>query len=237
MRLTLTFQLKEETITYQYRNFLMSYLKRSFSKEYYKDFEENYLKGNNLKLFSFSVFIKDVIHQDQYLVCPDKKIVMTISSSDYSLINLLYNSLLINRKWVMNISPNNEIYLDRLSLKYLEEIKTNEIKIKMLSPLLVRVKQEGNKEFYSSIEDGSFVSDLNSNLRYLVNLWGYSAEGLEIIPVKNKKVVIPILKVRYTGTNGIFILKGKKETLNFLYKIGIGSRRSEGFGLFEVLDA
>lgn len=37
------------------------------------------------------------------------------------------------------------------------------------------------------------------------------------------------------GSIGTFKLFGNKELLNFLYRAGIGSRRSSGFGMFEII--
>ncbi len=236
MRLILTFKTEHERITNQYRNFLMSYFKTAYEKEYRSEYEESYLGSNNPHPFSFAVYIKDLKHEDDCIITSYKEIKMVISSNDYTLINVLYNSLLLNRKKRMNIKPNNKIWLERLSLRHLEEIEENEVKIKMLSPLLVRVRDASqNKDYYKTIEDEGFVDDLNFNLKYQSNLFKLNQENLEIIPLKTKKVIVPIMNVRYDATTGTFLLRGNKETINTLYKIGIGSRRSEGFGLFEIV--
>jgi CRISPR-associated endoribonuclease Cas6 len=38
-----------------------------------------------------------------------------------------------------------------------------------------------------------------------------------------------------TGNTGIFKLSGDAEDLNMLYKIGIGNRTGQGFGMLEIL--
>jgi CRISPR-associated endoribonuclease Cas6 len=214
----------------------MSYFKAAYEKEYVEDFKDSYDGSNDPHPFSFAVYIKDLAHEDDNIITPLNEIKMVISSNDYTLINLLYNSLLLNRKKKMSIKPNNKIWLERLSLRHLEEIDKEEVKIKMLSPLLIRVRDASqNKDYYKTIEDEGYVNDLNFNLKFQSNLFKLNQENLEIIPLKTKKVVVPLMKVRYDATIGTFLLKGSKETINTLYKIGIGSRRSEGFGLFEIV--
>ncbi|MGI6781391.1 MAG: CRISPR-associated endoribonuclease Cas6 [Acholeplasmataceae bacterium] len=236
MRLILTFKTENEKITNQYRNFLMSYFKAAYEKEYKTEFSKQYDSLNEPHPFTFSVYIKDLKHEGSYIIAPDKEIKMVISSNDYTLINILYNSLLMNRNKQMNINPDNKIWLERLSLRHLKQIETKEIKIKMLSPLLVRVRDASNNlDYYKTIEDEDYMEHLNFNLKYLTNLFKLNQEDLEIKPLKAKKVVVPIMKVRYDATTGTFLLKGNQETLNTLYRIGIGSRRSEGFGMFEII--
>jgi len=236
MRLILKFKLEHEKFTNQYRNFLTSYFKFALSKEYYDEFSK-YYENPQTKNFTFTVFIKNLKHYNGLIISPNKEIIMTISSSDYKFIMLLYNSLLMNKNKKMNISPNNKIRLSQLSLTHLKEINNNEIKIKMLSPLLIRDRDiENNIDSYKTIKDDNFIKYLNDNLIYLAKSLNLNINKLEITPIKTKKVVVPIMQVRYDATIGTFKLKGDLETLNTLYKIGIGSRRSYGFGMFEVIN-
>jgi|SRR5690554_1911444 len=236
MRLILKFKLEHEKFTNQYRNFLTSYFKFALSKEYYDEFSK-YYENPQTKNFTFTVFIKNLKHYNGLIISPNKEIIMTISSSDYKFIMLLYNSLLMNKNKKMNISPNNKIRLSQLSLTHLKEINNNEIKIKMLSPLLIRDRDiENNIDSYKTIKDDNFIKYLNDNLIYLAKSLNLNINKLEITPIKTKKVVVPIMQVRYDATIGTFKLKGDLETLNTLYKIGISSRRSYGFGMFEVIN-
>jgi len=236
MRLILKFKLEHEKFTNQYRNFLTSYFKFALSKEYYDEFSK-YYENPQTKNFTFTVFIKNLKHYNGLIISPNKEIIMTISSSDYKFIMLLYNSLLMNKNKKMNISPNNKIRLSQLSLTHLKEINNNEIKIKMLSPLLIRDRDiENNIDSYKTIKDDNFIKYLNDNLIYLAKSLNLNINKLEITPIKTKKVVVPVMQVRYDATIGTFKLKGDLETLNTLYKIGIGSRRSYGFGMFEVIN-
>lgn len=235
MRLILTFEFEHDKFTNQYRNFLMSYFKFALSKEYYEEFISYYNADGKTKGFSFAVYIKNMKHENNFIISPFKSLVMIISSSDYHFINMLYNALLINRRRKMDVRPDNKIHLEKLSLNYLKDIKENEIKIKMLSPFLIRDRDVlNNKDYYKTIEDEDFIKKANDNLIFLANKFNLETKDLSIKPIKAKKVVIPIMKVRYNATDGKFILKGNIDTLNYFYKNGIGSRRGYGFGLFEI---
>jgi CRISPR-associated endoribonuclease Cas6 len=214
----------------------MSFFKFALVKEYQAEFN-NYYNKPKIKPFSFSVYTKDLKHEKSYIISPSKELKMVFSSNDYNFINMIYNSLLINKKRKMSVAPNNKVFLKRLSLIYLEEIEKEQITIKMLSPLLIRDRDKKlNKDYYKTVEDKDFLEKLNFNLNYLANSFKLDTNNLYIEPLDVKKVVVPIMSVRYDANDGIFTLRGKAETLNTLYKIGIGSRRGEGFGLFEIVN-
>ena len=56
-----------------------------------------------------------------------------------------------------------------------------------------------------------------------------------IIQEESKTTAVPFKEFLINVSYGKFCLEGDINLLNNLYKTGIGSRRSEGFGLFEVL--
>ena len=56
-----------------------------------------------------------------------------------------------------------------------------------------------------------------------------------ITPVSPKKTVLRNFGHYMTGNLGIYTLTGHPLLLNLLYQSGIGARRSEGFGLFEIV--
>ena len=60
-------------------------------------------------------------------------------------------------------------------------------------------------------------------------------ENGNIIQEESKTTVVPFKENLISASYGKFCLEGDITLLNNLYKTGIGSRRSEGFGMFEVL--
>ncbi|MCI8446780.1 MAG: CRISPR-associated endoribonuclease Cas6, partial [Bacilli bacterium] len=62
-----------------------------------------------------------------------------------------------------------------------------------------------------------------------------SVDDFDIVPLKNKKTVVKLYHHSMNASLGIFQLKGNPELLDFLWKAGIGSHRSSGFGSFKIL--
>ena len=61
---------------------------------------------------------------------------------------------------------------------------------------------------------------------------------LRIFPfrlLKGKKVVVPVFGRNTDASIGIYKLSGSCRLLNILYLAGIGVRRSEGHGKFEII--
>ena len=68
-------------------------------------------------------------------------------------------------------------------------------------------------------------------------LAGYSEEqsNVKLIPVDPKVVIIKHYSINIECTIGTFIMEGKPEVLNYLLKNGIGSRKSSGFGVAQLM--
>ena len=54
-------------------------------------------------------------------------------------------------------------------------------------------------------------------------------------PITPKKVIIKFYEKQIECSAGTFKLEGNKELLNYLYKAGIGSKHSAGFGMFQLI--
>jgi CRISPR-associated endoribonuclease Cas6 len=175
--------------------------------------------------------------ENGFIISPHKEIKMYISSIDSSLILLIYNSLTKYKYRKMDVSPLNRVWLSEIRLRYLDKVETNEIRIKLLSPLLLRKHdRDTNKDIYVTCEDKMFEQEFNDNIERLCAEFGYSFSKITITSISSRKVITKIMKNSFDATLGTFVLKTENlELLNILYKIGIGSRRSEGFGMFEVL--
>ena len=62
-----------------------------------------------------------------------------------------------------------------------------------------------------------------------------SMENFSVTPVKAKKIVARVWRRPIDATIGILKLTGSPELLNFLYASALGSRRSEGHGLWDII--
>lgn len=108
----------------------------------------------------------------------------------------------------------------------------------MLSPLIVRRHDaENNKDTYYTCEMDGFQEALKENTAFLIDKMNLpvSAENFSIQTVKGRKVVVPVFGRNTDASLGVFKLTGSVQLLNVLLLAGLGARRSEGHGKFEVI--
>ena len=133
---------------------------------------------------------------------------------------------------------------EKYAKKIIEEIednkkllKENKITIKFQSPLCTR-RREQKKDYYYSFENEKFEETLKINIKEqlkITNIPEETVDTLKITPIKAKKVIIKFYEKQIECSTGTFELEGDIELLNYLYKAGIGSKHSAGFGMFQIV--
>ena len=115
------------------------------------------------------------------------------------------------------------------------------VAVRMRSPLcLTRTVDDGAKKktLFLSPEDRDFSALLNENFRRKYEAaYGRDPESnvtLERIARLRKYVTQYRRGIYITAWHGEFRLRGTPEALDFLYQTGLGSRNSQGFGMFDV---
>ncbi|MBC7334604.1 MAG: CRISPR-associated endoribonuclease Cas6 [Actinobacteria bacterium] len=166
--------------------------------------------------------------------------------------------------FAMNLAKNNKkMYLGENEVSiysvdvFFEPKFSESINIKMLSPITVYstlTDSLGNKKtYYYNPWEKEFGELINSNLvkkinafwNFLDNKRGFKLEntcngqgqGISIKPVEVRKNDEKI--INYKGTVikawfGTYLLQGDSVLLKMAYDCGLGSKNSQGFGLFEV---
>lgn len=116
-----------------------------------------------------------------------------------------------------------------------------EAKIRTLSPITVYstlLTQNGRKKtyYYSPYEkEFSQLIDSNAKKKYLLLKGRTLKSTLSIEPIKVREVVVMYKGTVIKGWIGTFILKGPKSLIKVVYEAGLGSKNSQGFGMFEVI--
>lgn len=196
-------------------------------------------KNKKTKDFTFAIYLKDFKDCGKDLSADE--IVLNISSPNQILMIFLCNAL---------TSLNHFCYEGKYSLekKNIRVLRSRKITtdyglFKTMSP--IAVKNKSGK--FLDITDKEYQESLN----YIINqtLKNYRNIGLiqpiEFIPVDMKKVVVQEKIKGFTektgkefmyinSYTGAFILKGNPIDLNDIYDLGIGFRRSQGFGMIEL---
>ena len=118
-----------------------------------------------------------------------------------------------------------------------KKIDTEEITIKFMSPLVVRSHLEG-KDYYYSYNDKEFKDILKINIKQQLKISDIPEEMVEnfdIAPINAKKVIVKFYEKKIETSTGIFKISGDKQLLKYLYDAGMGSKRSSGFGMFQII--
>ena len=237
MRFKLYFTLENSEIPIQYKKSVLSFFKFSLSQyneEYYKKFYNAY--DNIIKPYTFSVYFKNPKIQEEKIILDDKKFELNISVADYEAGIILYNAL--NGQKFKKFSINkNSWTLKGIESMIEKKITSETITIKFQSPLCVRSRQN-KKDYYYSYIHNEFKETIKINIREqlkITNIPEEIVDSFNIKPIQAKKVIIKFYEKQMECSTGIFEISGNKELLNYLYQAGIGSRRSSGFGMFQIL--
>lgn len=125
-----------------------------------------------------------------------------------------------------------------------DEFTESSYKIEMLSPVTVHSTYEtsdGRKlTQYFDPDDPAFAHLIHANLlRKYRAYYGKEPESTEfsIKPIrieKRDKVVTKFKNFLITGWNGSYLLGASPEMIRFAHAVGLGSRNSQGFGMFAI---
>ena len=237
MRFKLYFKLEKEEIPIQYRKTIISYFKHSL-EEYNQKYYQKYYNGKDpiIKQYAFSAYYKQQKIEKDKIILEDQRLEINITTSDYETGIILYNSFnkQKHKKYSLN---NNSMTLENITTANEKEITTEKISVKFQAPLCVRLR-ENSKDYYYSYENEKFEETLKINIKEQLKITNMPTEIVDtftIKPIKAKKVLIKFYEKCIECSTGTFELSGNKELLKYLYKSGIGSKHSAGFGMFQII--
>jgi len=229
-----------------YQRQLQAFIYKSVSPKLAKFLHEKGFKyeKRKFKLFTFSrIFGKYKIIQDK------KKIEFKTPVSFY--LSTIYP--VIAEEFTENLVKSENLKLGRASIMlssvevFMKKINKDSVKIKMLSPAVVYStlkKSDGSKKtyYYSPFEkEFSELAEKNIMKKYF-SYYGHmpTTEKFKIKPLKvseKKNLVITFFKgTVIKGWTGIYELESSPELLEFSYCTGIGSKNSQGFGMWEIAE-
>ncbi len=218
------------------------------------------IKNNKAgKPFCFAIrFLhdKEEFKKDKDILYIKSPIELYISSIDKEFLIALYNGLLTKRLYPFKMGEGGIAKRKNIILLRERELKENKVIFKTLSPILIEDKNdkpllpidlennqplpEESEEFVHFLQEFNYISD-----SLLKSIRGKGLKiGLKFKPLKLRKEVIKhrirernIEPKLYTFTcfSGVFEISGDIEDLNYLYQLGFGLRRAQGFGMVEVI--
>ena len=131
----------------------------------------------------------------------------------------------------------NTIFIKNFFYKYQKKISNEAVTFKTLSPILVRHIENKKGKGFLKANHPDFKENLFYNVKSLSrNFLNYELkrEEFEIISMKfeSKKVSLYGNEI---ANKGIITIKSPVKILQMLYDAGIGAKRSQGFGMLEVV--
>ncbi len=243
MRIALKFKVKLPlTLPKSYQRILQGFIYEQISGTDFSEFLHNKGFGDarKFKLFTFSLLKGPyTYHATNHTVTFSDHFYIEVASVVNDFIHLLSKSLLDKNTLKINGTP-----IELVEYHYkTQEIAQDTVKIEMISPLTVYTtytQGEKSKTQYFSPEDPKFAEEIDKNLKRKFQAI-YSTKltptvSIEPVEVNQKNKLILRYKdhviIGYTGT---YILRGHRDHLDFLYRVGLGSKNSMGFGMFRVL--
>jgi CRISPR-associated endoribonuclease Cas6 len=240
-----------EKVPIIFRHRVMSLIKESLSRSN-KDYFESLYSIKKPKAFTFNltfngsnpideeISIDDTFKIKDKVFCQskDKPISLYISSNNYEFLVHILNGV----REIKTFKFNDNIYwrIGKVSILREKPILSDTVVFKTNAPFVVEDKDDRPVVF----NDENFQSELNNvvNTAFKEVYGRKLKQPLEFYPINMKKEVIkhtlrgfrektgkPIMYI--TGNSGIFKLKGHPEDLQTIYQIGLGNRRSQGFGM------
>lgn len=135
-----------------------------------------------------------------------------------------------------------DIHIEDIEVQLTDyEVESDKIQIRMMTPICAYSSDENTKKthFYTPDEE-QFYNQIQENFRRKYN--AYSGidikNGVNVCldSVNERDKIVTNYKGFYlTGWKGRYTLTGDRKYLNFLYQVGLGSRNSQGFGMFDVI--
>ncbi len=237
MRFKLYFTIEKEYLDIDYRRSILSFIKKSlceYDESYFKELYHD--KDPIMKPYTFAVFFNGSEFQKDRIVIKQRRFNLIFSTSDDKYALVFYNSFYNQVHKIFHLNRNSMV-LYNIDILPEREIESNEINIKLLSPLVVKSRHD-NKDTYYSIEKEEFKEVLKQNIKEqlkITNIDEGNVNLFEIEPISAKKVIIKNYGINLECSIGKFKIIAPLELLNYLYKAGIGSKRSLGFGCFQII--
>ncbi len=237
MRIRLKLLLDKPMVCLEYRKAFMHYLKSSLSGlEGVDAYDEFYSDEKIAKEFTFAIKLNQPKFQKNVIELGGNIIEVNISTANIKKALILNNAFakIMNKK--CGFGEGNNVALTGVHISEGKKVCGEEIIIKMMSPLCIREHIKGKSDFYYSVAHSEFSEKATQIIKEQIKYeLGISECELTIEGINNKKTVVQHYEQKLEVSIGEFRLQGNRDVLQYLYENGIGSRKSAGFGMFEIL--
>jgi len=242
MRFKIEFETGNEELPIDYRRKLISVLKGAL-EDYNEDlFKAIYGSGHSPKSFCFSTcFAPKVAFTKEKITLNSQRFHVMFTTLDVLTAVHLINAFMARRnKWIPFADCNNKLKVVAVAKIQERSISSNSVCFKILSPIVIRDHTREGKDWYLTFEDKNFEAIWKRNLTDELKIVlgkdvSKDISSLRVTPVQTKKTVVKSYGIYIPCTIGSMMFEGEKYLLEYLYKAGIGSKRSMGFGCLDIV--
>lgn len=242
MRFSLTLQLKENTFPLEYRSLILSYIKNAISKCNDGKYYDRFFKDTTQKDYCFSVVLPKSKFDKNKIELQYNEIKILFSTDDSQKTGLiLFNAFISQKNKAYPLSNNNFMTLKSIT-NHKQDLILNSraiFKTTLGSGICVRDhNRENNKDKYYTYLDNDFREKIKNVIRNQVIQAGFpeeEANEIKVNPIQCKKVVAKHYRRYIDITTGVFEIQGNNEILQYFYDVGLGSRKSAGFGMLDLV--
>ncbi|AAO35716.1 CRISPR-associated endoribonuclease Cas6 [Clostridium tetani] len=242
MRFCLTLHLKEKIFLIEYRKVILSYIKNAISKCNNGKYYECFFKDTKQKDYCFSVILPNPTFTKNEIILNGNEIKVLFSTNNNSKIGfILFSAFIAQKNKPYPLPNNNSMILKNINNKKQEEIFNSKaiFKTTLGSGLCVRDHdKEENKDTYYVYTDEKFREKLKVVLIKQILKAGFTEEeanDIKVNPIQCKKVVVKHYRRYIDTTTGLFEIQANNKILQHFYDVGIGSRKSMGFGMIDLV--
>jgi len=239
MRLKADFKMSTEWLVKDYRSIFMAMIKSVFMN--YDPVLYTHLYGTDEqprkvnKPFTFSVRFPQYKGIEGNKMLCGNKISLLFSSDEEILVTAFYNGLRAKKKIIIGENYPITFELEHIQLLPLKRIQTNKVLFRTISPVLVNDK--GSNLNYLSPANPEFARAFKFIIAELANNFKIPCTEEMINFEINVMKKLPLSHYNQTMTSwlGEFVLEAPANVLQLVYDTGIGVRRSQGFGMLEIV--
>lgn len=240
-KIILEFKLAKNEFPIEYRKTILSFIKKSLSDCNSGKYYDKYFKDNIQKDYCFSVDLPGPKYKNGKIELYKDVIKVIFSADDSNKTNLILYSAFIKQKGkVFKLENNNSMKLLSVKVKNSENIVNSRAIFKTAKGSSICVREhnkEKNEDKYYIYSDPEFREKLDivlkNELRSIIS--EKDIEEIVVNLIQCSKCVVKHYGNYIDTSIGLFEISAKPYILNYLHNVGIGSRKSAGFGMIELV--
>lgn len=239
MRLRAELEMSTDWLVKDYRSIFMALIKSAFMNydpvlytNLYGTEEQKKRVNKRFTFYARFPLYKGI--EGNKMLCGNQ-ISLIFSSDDETLVIAFYNGLKLKHEIVIGENYPISFILNHVQMLPLKRITSNKVVFKTTSPILVNDK--GSNLDYLSPAKPEFTAAFKAIIAAQANHFNIpcTAEMIDFEINSMKKLPLTHYNQTMTSWLGEFVLEAPANVLQLVYDIGIGVRRSQGFGMLEIV--